>query len=188
MKSFKSYVENRDLNEMARFNVDTHTSAIDTAESEALVNRMIEAITSIHNLLGNDKIDPADELGVLALLPGDPKFKDTQLNIIEPLKNISLAFTTKFLSLDHKQKMDLLEGFSHIIENCYRRPYIYLNDDKMEFGAPNKRVMNLHVASRFGNKEYLKAVQTHIQMPLEKIEEVIKGQLKRMQIPENPNA
>ena len=187
MKSFKSYVENRDLNEMARFNVDTHTSNIDTAESEALVNSMIKARDSIHNLLGSDTLDPAEELGVLALLPEDSNFYQTQREIIEPLRNISLTFTTKFLSLDHKQKMNLLYGLSQIMENFGRRSFFYINTDKVN-RVVRSSAMNLHTASRFGNKEYLKAVQTHIQVPLEKIEEVIKGQLKRMQIPENPNA
>ena len=83
--------------------------------------------------------------------------------------------------------MNLLYGLSQIMENFGRRSFFYINTDKVN-RVVSSSAMNLHTASRFGNKEYLKAVQTHIQVPLEKIEEVIKGQLKRMQIPENPNA
>ena len=163
MKSFKSYVENRDLNEMARLNVDLHTSNIDKNQAFMLKNKMMQLKNDIEDLLGNDVKDPHKALMQLALNYNDSKHQKVENAVVAPLNDISKSFEKDFNEGDFYKKIDLINSVVFLIKTA--------KSPELSADRPYDNI---------GNKEFLKYLNKNIQIPLENIEKVINQNLSNM--------
>ena len=170
MKSFKSYVENRDLNEMARLNVDLHTYNIDKNQASMLKNKMMQLKDDIEDLLGNNNKDPHKSLMQLALSYNDTMYSNVEHHIVTPLNNISKSFEKDFNEGDFNKKIRLINSVVNLIQLA--------KSPKFSADLP---------ADNINSKEFFRYLNKNIQIPLENIEKVINQNLENIEKVINPN-
>lgn len=163
MKSFKNYVKNRDLNEMARFNVGSAVGKIDLRQNQSILNLAIELKERINTVLDDEKNKFFNHLPLEHENYHDDLLKKWSTNFENDINHYTGGLEN-YKDLSNLELLNRMRGLSTFLNNILEGYYSH-NDFGIKLFTAKK--------SDTPQQRYYNEFHRVVAVPLEKTEKIL---------------